>query len=145
MQLTLYTDYAIRTLIYLGTHPDRRITVGEISTSFGISRNHLTKVVQRLGQLGYVNTVRGKHGGLELARHAGEVTLGEMVRLLEPFTLVECFDTDRDTCPITPACKVKGALEKARQRFLSALDEYTVADMVEEPRGLITLLAIGPR
>lgn len=143
MQLTLYTDYAIRVLIYLGTHPDRRVTVGEVAQSFGISRNHLTKVVQRLGQLGYVNTVRGKNGGLDMAQDAATVTLGEVVRALEPFHLVECFDTARDTCPITPACKVKGALESARQSFLSALDDYTVADMVDQPKGLITLLAKG--
>jgi Rrf2 family nitric oxide-sensitive transcriptional repressor len=132
MQLSLHSDYALRVLMRLALEPERLVTISEIAAGYGISKAHLTKVVRSLSRCGYVETVRGRHGGLRLARAASELRVGRVVADSEKcMDLVECFDADTDTCPITPACRLRDALHEALEDFVSALDRYTVADLVE--------------
>lgn len=141
MRLTVYTDYALRVLMYVAVRAEPRPTIGQIAASYGISRNHLMKVVHELGVAGFLETVRGKNGGLRLARPAAEIGLGEVVRRTEPdLALVPCFDPINAACAITPACRLRGALNQARQAFLKVLDDYTVADLVENRAALRELL-----
>lgn len=145
MQLTQYTDYALRTLIYLAVS-DANVTITEIAERYHISRNHLVKVVHNLGKLGYITTTRGRQGGLKLAFPPEKINIGEVVRRTEPnFHLVECFDAQRNTCVITPACRLMVTLDDAFRAFLAVLDQYTLADITENQRQLRKLLAIGEK
>ncbi len=141
MRLTVYTDYALRVLMYLAVHPEPKPTIGEIASSYGISRNHLMKVAYELGVAGYIETVRGKGGGLRLARPAEQIGLGAVVRQTEPdLALVPCFDPLNAPCAITPACKLRAALHQASAAFLEVLDAYTLADLVGNRAALDRLL-----
>lgn len=132
MRLTMYTDYSLRVLLYLAYKQDRLVTISEMSDFYNISRNHLVKVVHNLGLCGYITTIRGKHGGLRLARPAEEIVIGEVVRKTEPdLDLLECFNPVTDKCVISPTCSLKSALLDARTGFLSILDRYTLADTVK--------------
>ena len=145
MRLTVYTDYSLRVLMYVALHPRRRPTIGEIASTFGISRNHIMKVVHRLGVAGYIETLRGKSGGMRLARPAGSIILGEVVRRTEPdLALMPCFDDMNATCVLTPACKLRRALQQARAAFLAVLDEHSLADLVDNGEVLQGLLAVSP-
>lgn len=144
MRLTVYTDFSLRVLMYVALQPERLPTIAEIATSYGISKNHLMKVVYELGLAGYLETVRGKNGGLRLARRPEEIILGEVVRRTEPdMALVPCFDPINAPCVITPACKLRRALHEARTAFLKVLDDYSLADLVENRGALSRLLALG--
>ncbi len=117
MHLTQFSDYSLRVALYLAAHPDDLASVEEISRSYGISRNHLTKVVQRLTDLGVVASTRGRGGGFRLAMQPEEINVGWLVRQTEPhFDIVECFDLATNTCPIAPGCGLKSALARARRR-----------------------------
>jgi Rrf2 family nitric oxide-sensitive transcriptional repressor len=145
MRLTVYTDFALRVLIYVAVHPEPMPTIAEIAASYGVSRNHLMKVVYDLGVAGYIETVRGKNGGLRLARAPEAIGLGELVRRTEPdLDLVECFNAANARCAITPACKLRGVLHQAKAAFLAVLDGYTLADLVANRSELQALLARGP-
>jgi Rrf2 family nitric oxide-sensitive transcriptional repressor len=129
MQLTLYTDYGLRVLIYLATEPDRRVTVGEVAESYGVSHNHLVKVVQELVELGYIETVRGRGGGMQLLREPADIRVGDVVRQLEPtLDLLKCLG-DGECCPITPVCVLRKVLTAARDQFIEALDQYSLEDL----------------
>lgn len=131
MRLTRYTDYALRVLIYLAVRDAGRATIQEIAERYDVSRNHLMKVVQHLGRLGYVETVRGKGGGLRLAKPAEDIRLGELVDHMEAGrTLVECFDPANNACVITPSCRLKFILSEAADAFTESLNHYTLADMM---------------
>lgn len=131
MRLTTYTDYGLRVLIYLGLRGERLTTIQEVSEQYGISRNHLMKLVHELGQLGYVETIRGKNGGLRLGRPPDRITVGEIVRRLEPdMALVECFQPSDVQCQIVRDCVLRPALQEALDRFLMTLDGYTLADLL---------------
>ncbi|UCZ53157.1 Rrf2 family transcriptional regulator [Bacillus shivajii] len=132
MQLTIYTDYTLRVLIYLGIQPeDQRSNIKEIANFYNISNNHLSKVVYELGKLGLIETVRGRNGGIRLAVAPAEINLGEVVRHTErPINLVECFDPEKNTCRISPACNLKGVLNEALNAYLSVLDSYTLKDLL---------------
>jgi Rrf2 family nitric oxide-sensitive transcriptional repressor len=144
MRLTVYTDYALRVLMYLALKEDELATIAEISKSYGISKNHLMKVAHQLGAAGYVETVRGRGGGLRLARGIEEIGLGEVVRFTEPdMAIVSCFKPINAPCAIRPSCVLRQALQKSRDAFMSVLDDYTLSDLVQ-PRGrLLGLLAIS--
>lgn len=134
MQLTLYTDYSLRTLIYLALHANRTVTVTELADFYDISRNHLVKVVHNLSSKHFVHSTRGKGGGLRLARPAYEINVGDVVRQTEPnFYVVECFNPDADPCVIDATCGLKSVLNRATLNFLSELDRYTIADFVRSP------------
>ena len=131
MQLTQFTDYSLRALIYLGVHTERLCTIAEIARSYRVSENHMMKVVQRLSAAGYIETVRGKGGGMRLARPPRMINVGEVVRDMEErFDLVECFDTDRQECPLLPACALKSVLNDARRNFMATLDRRTLQDVL---------------
>ena len=144
MHLTRYTDYGLRVLIYLAAKPEGA-TVSEIAQAYGISRNHLVKVAHHLGRLGYIETARGKSGGLRLIREPADINVGSVVRDMEPnFHLVECFDQPGNTCPITPVCKLKGVLLEAERAFMSALAEHTLDDLTINRTALMRLLDREP-
>lgn len=129
MRLTAFTDYGLRALMRMATAPDRTFTTDEIATEFAISRNHLTKVVRDLAAHGFVNTQRGSGGGLRLARAPSEIVVGHVVRALEAKqALVECFRADGGRCLLTPKCRLKFQLAKAREAFLRELDAMTLAE-----------------
>jgi Rrf2 family nitric oxide-sensitive transcriptional repressor len=142
MRLTAYTDFSLRVLMYLALHPERRPTIAEIAGRYGISKAHLMKVVYQLGLMGYIETTRGKGGGLRLARRLEDVTIGEIVRRTEPdMALVACFDPDAPACVIAPACRLKGKLGEARAAFLKVLDDCTLAEVMGNRPALEVLLA----
>lgn len=131
MRLTDYTDYALRVLMYLGMRPARLVTIQEIATAHGISKNHLTKVVHHLGVLELVETVRGRSGGIRLGKAPGEIVLGYVVRATEPdFTMVECFDNAQNRCTLSPVCALKNALAGATDAYLQKLDQMTLSDIL---------------
>ena len=140
MHLTLFTDYALRSALYLACHPDRLVSVDEVGRAYGISRHHLVKVVQTLVELGVVEAQRGRGGGMRLAMHPSEINVGWLVRRTEPhFNLVECFDLETNTCPIAPACGLKGTLQRAQRAFLEVLDEYTLDHFLARRPHLVPL------
>lgn len=143
MRLTLHTDYALRLLMHLAIAPDKRVTISDVAEAFVISRNHLVKVAYGLGQAGFVETVRGRGGGLRLARPAEEIAIGDVVRAMEEdFRIVECFDREANTCCIAPACRLKRLLKEALDAWIGVLDGATLADLVERPAPLRRLLAL---
>lgn len=143
MQLTLYTDYSLRVLIYLGLKEDELATISEIADSYNISRNHLVKVVHNLANLGFIHTSRGKGGGMRLARPARQINVGEVVRHTEPsFDIVECFDKADPHCPINSMCRLKKVLEDASRNFIAELDRYTLADVIGNQQELTKQLNI---
>jgi Rrf2 family nitric oxide-sensitive transcriptional repressor len=131
MRLTSFTDYTLRTLLYLAANRDRLVTIQDIADLHVISKNHLMKVVYQLGQSGLVETVRGRNGGLRLAMEPGQINIGALVRSTETdFFMAECFDRAHDTCPLTPDCKLKHTLNDATKAFLAVLDQQTLEDML---------------
>lgn len=141
MRLTRYTDYAIRVLLYLGAQPaDRLAPIAEISRAYGISQNHLMKVVNDLVNAGYLTSVRGRFGGIRLGMAPGDINVGAMIRHTEEgFDLVEC-----GSCVIAPACGLTGALHEALAAFMAVLDRYTLEDLLVRREGLAALLRIPP-
>ncbi len=138
MRLTLYSDYAMRVLVYLGTHADRLCSIAEIARGYGISQNHLMKVVNDLSRAGYVESVRGRFGGIRLARPAETLNVGEIIRHTEEgFDLVDC-----PNCVIAPACGLSKVLCEAVGAFLQVLDRYTLADLIGRRAALARIFAI---
>lgn len=135
MQLTLHTDYALRVLIYMRLRGDSLVTISETADFYKISRNHLVKVVHHLASHGFIQTTRGKHGGMRLARAAELISVGEVVRKMEPnFNVVECFGAASRPCAVLPICALKSLLYKGMNDFLAGLDRYTLADVVTTPQ-----------
>ena len=140
MRLKKQTDYALRVLLYLGIKGTASSTIKEIATSFGISQNHLMKVVQHLHQTGYIRTLRGKNGGIWLEKDAKEIRIGDILRETdENNELAECF-VKTNSCKISPSCRLKHVFIEANQAFFQVLDSYTLADMLESPKTLQSLL-----
>ena len=136
MRLTTFSDYSLRVLMYLGVHRGRLATIGEVARAYGVSENHLVKVVHHLARHGYIETSRGKGGGMRLARAPERINVGEVVRgTEESLVIVECFDAATSNCRIGSACLLKGILARAIDAFFVTLDDYTLAD----------LLVTGPR
>ena len=158
MRLTNYSDYALRSLIYLAVRPEPETlaNISDIASSYNISKSHLTKIIHQLGQLGYIESVRGKNGGIRLAYAPKDINLGTLIKQIEPdFDLVECFATPvssadrkpRSTglpitlineevnksvgCVIAPVCKLKGVFFEALTAFVSVLEKYTLADIIK--------------
>lgn len=134
MQLSFYSDYALRLLMRLALDPGRMVTIQEVADAYGISRNHLMKIAYELGQHGLILTFRGRKGGLQLGRPAEDISLGEVIRATEEsLALVECFDAERNRCVLSPCCQLKGVLQEALQAFLTVLDRYSLADLTRQP------------
>lgn len=141
MRLTVMSDYSLRVLMYLGAKPEQRATIQEIATAYGISENHLMKVVHGLGRHGFIETVRGRGGGLRLARPAEDIKVGDVIRSVEDdFALVECFRNE-DCCRITSICRLRGVLKLALDAYFRVLDEWTLAELVATPRNLFAELS----
>jgi Rrf2 family nitric oxide-sensitive transcriptional repressor len=136
MQLTLHADYALRVLLYLGTQPAGHIaTTKQISSSYGISNDHLVRVVRTLKDKGYVEVMAGRSGGISLAQEPNRIRLGDVVHQVETnLQIVECFDPKTNTCPIIAACQLKPVLAEALNAFLEALNKYTLADLLDDRR-----------
>ena len=128
MRLTVFSDFALRALMRLAGEPARIFATGEIAAEFGISRNHLAKVVRDLAEAGFITTQRGVGGGFSLARPPQSITLGQVVRALEQEPLVECFRGDGGACVLTPRCRLKAKLAAAREAFMRELDATTLAE-----------------
>lgn len=142
MRMTMYTDFSLRLLIYLAIRPTgEKATVPEIADSYGISKHHLMKVAQHLAKLGYIESTRGRGGGVRLLKEPDFINVGQVVRQMEDdFYLVECFDREKNGCPITPVCSLKHALGRALQAYLAVLDDYTLQDLAHNPLELLTFL-----
>lgn len=133
MRMTLHTDYALRMLIYMATQPDDLCTVNDVAEAYQLPRNHLLKVAQTLRDLGFVETTRGRTGGIRLVKPPGEIVLGALVRATEEeFSLAECMQAQGRPCAISPACQLKGMLHEALAAFLAVLDKYTLADIASD-------------
>ena len=146
MQLTSFTDYALRTLLYLAAQPERLVPIAEVSAAYRISNHHLTKVANLLARTGFVEAQRGHGGGLQLARPAAQITVGAVVRACEPnLDLVECFDRAHNTCPIAPACGLMKVLAEARAEFLARLDACALDSLARPGAGTQRLLQIWRR
>lgn len=133
MRLTLFTDYALRILMFLASRPGELSTIREIAERYQISENHLMKIVHQLGKDGFVETVRGRQGGMRLALKPDAINIGDVVRRYEEdMRLVECFDARTNTCPIAGACALTGVIGEALGAFLATLDKKTLADIIAE-------------
>lgn len=141
MRLTLHTDYALRTLVYAGANPGRFCSISEIAAGYGISQNHLMKVVHELGRSGYLTTLRGRSGGVSLAKPPDAISLGRVIREFEAdFQLADC-----GNCVIGPACRLRCMLDEASKAFMAVLDRYTLADVLVNPRELAGLFRVSDR
>lgn len=140
MQLTRYTDFGIRTLMYLAIQPEREtlFRIAEITEVFDLSPNHVSKIVHHLGKLGYLQTIRGKSGGFRLGMAPEKINVGELVRALE--NSLAPIDCSKPYCRLTPACQLKGVLAQAVNAYLAVLDRYTLADIVSNQQELRALL-----
>ncbi len=146
MKLTSFTDYSLRVLIYLAADPERRATVAGIAQAFGVSVNHLTKVVHFLGKQGWLATTRGHGGGLGLAVAPEAIRVGRVVRATEGQALAaECFGDTPDNCSIANICRLRGVLHQAVEAFYRVLDDYTLADLVHNRSALAQVLHFVPR
>lgn len=145
MRLTSYTDYCLRVLIFVAARPDQRATIAEIARSYAISENHLVKVVHFLGKAGFLENVRGRGGGLQLAEAASRINVGTVVRSAEgPALPAACFDPAAPKCSIAPACRLRGVLGDAVEAFYAVLDRYTIADLVADRAQLRAILLPVP-
>jgi len=144
MRLSSYTDYALRMMMYLAVRQEGLPTISEIAQVYGISKNHLMKVAHQLGLGGFIETVRGRNGGLRLGRPPEQIRIGDVVRYTEQdMAIVECMAAlhgDAPSCRLSPACTLRSALHEAKQAFLAVLDDYTLADIVRHRRSLAALL-----
>ena len=142
MRLTRFTDYSLRVLIYLGLKDNGRVTIREISEAYGISRNHLMKVVSLLTRMGYLDARRGPGGGIALARPAEDIVVADVVRDMEDdLNLVECF-CDGGACAIKPMCELKAVLNQALDAYLATLESYTLLDLLKPRNQLIQVLGM---
>ena len=142
MRLTFSTDYALRLLMLVGLEIDRLVTIEEVADRFGISKNHLMKVAYQLGQAGYLETVRGRNGGLRLGKAPSQIVVGEVVRKIEPdFAVVEC-ENPGGYCRIARCCILRSAIREAVHAFLEKLDEYTLEDLLRPKTKLRHLLGV---
>jgi Rrf2 family nitric oxide-sensitive transcriptional repressor len=145
MRLTTFTDYSLRVLMYVAAHPDGRTTIAEIAGAYTISEHHLTKVVHFLGKEGYLENIRGRGGGLKLARAAQAINVGELVKLTEGGDVpAECFASESNVCAITADCMLKFALAEAVDTFYATLRKFTLEDVVKNRRALGKVLFVAP-
>ena len=141
MKLTQYSNYAIRTLMFANLHPDRLCQCQEVADTFKVSKAHLVKCVHQLGQWGFVHSVRGRNGGFRLARPANEITVGAVIRKTEDtLDLVECFNSETNSCPLISGCKLNQLLSRALAGFMAEMDRVTIEDITANQKQLLVLL-----
>jgi len=140
VQLTSFTDYGLRALIYMASLPEDRMTnISQVTAVYGVSRNHMVKIINQLSRAGFIAATRGKNGGIRLGMDPEQIVIGDVVRKMEPLQLVNC-----EECAITPACRLRSALNSAVQLFLKELDNYTLADLVRNNDSLYHILLSEP-
>ena len=145
MRLTTFTDYSLRVMMYVAAHPEGRATIAEIARSYDISEHHLTKVVHFLGKEGYLENLRGRGGGLRLARAPSAINVGDVVKLTEGGDVpAECFERETNCCAITADCKLKFALSDAVDAFYAALRRFSLEDVVKNRKALGKVLFVAP-
>jgi len=140
MELNQFTDYSLRALIYVALHDGEKSSIKQIAAAFEISENHLIKVVHKLGKLGYLETIRGRNGGVKLAKQPGDIGVGEVVRAVENFAVVECIPPRTGACCIAGVCVLQVGLQKATQAFMAELDKLTLADLIANSTTLLQRL-----
>ncbi len=141
MKLTTFSDYTLRVLMFLALNRERLATIPEIAAAYDISENHLMKVVHQLARSGVIESVRGKGGGIRLAREPEAIRLGQIIRVSEGGApIVECLSDDTATCRIAPVCRLTKILSRAFEALYASLDDYTLADLVKTPRALEAIL-----
>ncbi|SES15152.1 transcriptional regulator, BadM/Rrf2 family [Gracilibacillus ureilyticus] len=141
MRLKKYTDYALRVLIYTATKKEEKASIKEIADTFFISTEHVRKVVHQLSVNEYIETTRGRNGGITLAKQPGDINIGSVIRLMEnDFYMLECFDGGHNQCVITSACKLRHVIGSAMQAFFQILDSYTLDDLIENKDELRELM-----
>ena len=146
MKLTTFTDYSLRVLIHVASAPEARATIGEVARAYGISENHLVKVVHMLGREGFLFNTRGRGGGLRLARPAAQITVGQVVRAAEGDDVpAECFSASAKPCAIAGCCRLAGILAEAMDAFHAVLERYTLAELVADRDKLAAVLHFHPR
>ena len=146
MRLTSHTDYALRVLIYLALKPDRQATIREISERYNLSRDHLMKIVQKLGKVGYIETIRGKNGGIRLGPPPETIQLSHIVRTMETnLDLVECHGAAANGCTIAPVCILQDIFHDALEAFFSVLERYTLADLRHPTKELSRLVQLDEK
>lgn len=143
MELSRFTDYSLRALVYVGLHRESLATIAGIAEAYDISRSHVVKVVQRLVQHGLLLSHRGRGGGLELGQDPADIRVGDVVRATESLALVECLGRSPSACRIDGTCELKRALRQARESFLATLDGYTLADLLSPTRKLHRALGLA--
>ncbi|MBL0372249.1 Rrf2 family transcriptional regulator [Rhizobium sp. KVB221] len=143
MQLTTFTDYGLRMLMYLAAQPEQQCSVREVADHYGISRNHLVKVAHRLSQLGFIDSTKGRGGGIRLSGEPASMRLGDIVLKLEPnMHIVECFDKSTNCCAITAICKAKDFFRQANQAFIDVLNKYTLSDTIVSGKSFLEIFAL---
>ena len=141
MQLSKFTDYSLRVLIYTAAKQPDKVSITELAEAYNISRNHLVKVVNQLANLGYLATTRGRGGGILLGQPAGDIVVGDVIEAVEPgFDMAECFRLDENHCRLTPVCRLRGIMNDAKTAFLRELSRYTLADIVQQPETILEAL-----
>jgi Rrf2 family nitric oxide-sensitive transcriptional repressor len=141
VQLTSFTDYGLRALIYMASLPENEMTnISEVTEVYGVSRNHMVKIINQLSREGFIKAVRGKNGGIKLGRPADEIYIGDVVRAIEPLSLINC---SPEFCHITPACRLKSILSGAVSAFLAELDKHTLADLLRGNEPLHQILTVN--
>lgn len=145
MKLTDYTDYTLRTLIYLGLHRNELVTIQQIADGYNISKNHLMKIIHRLSLDGTVETVRGRSGGVALKMRPEDINIGKVVRTAEQeFSLVECFDRVNNHCVLSPACQLQGLFRQGLEAFFAVLDQQTLADVIRNAEQIRPCVKLPP-
>jgi Rrf2 family nitric oxide-sensitive transcriptional repressor len=145
MRISVFTDYAYRVLMQAAARNPDLITIQDVAIGYGISRNHLMKVIHELSKAGFLETQRGRHGGFRLGRPAERIKLGDIFRLGESGApLVECFDQATNACVVTPGCRLKFVLADAERAFVAVLDRYTLRDVMSRPAEFLRLLHPPP-
>lgn len=143
MHLTTFTEHAFRVLMYLAKNNNTQATIQEISESYKVSRNHIAKVVHQLGLSGFILTNRGARGGIRLAKEATEIHAGDVVKEMEKgINIVKCFEEPSSDCPFAESCKLKTALVRAREGFLDILNQFTLADLIEDDNPPLALSSV---
>lgn len=144
MRLTQFSNFAVRVLMYAAMNADEPSSVPDIARAYGVSYNHMKKAAAELRRLGYLESVRGRVGGVRLGRPPEDINIGAVIRATEgDLTLVECFDAGRNACPLTPECELRRALHQALDAFFQVLDGYTLADLLRPGRRLSSLLGLA--
>ena len=144
MELSRFSDYSLRVLMYTAAKEGEKVTLGELAGVYRISQHHLVKIVHYLGKLGYLQNRRGRSGGIRLGRPMAEIRVGDVIRQTEThFHLAECFNPATDACRLTPTCRLKGVFHEACEAFLAVLDHYTLEDLVISTKPTLLLLSLN--